>query len=135
MRTPNLPLLTIILIVAYAAAIGPWSVRPAAEQSFARQVALESLPPRELARIQDDIRRMQRAIREGNCDTVLSLAHGRWIAAIGGREAMCREIKALAVGQNRAGKDIVFEEVAFRDEATLLRSSQNVFVIVPSVCA
>jgi len=44
------------------------------------------LSPTDLATIHGDIRRLQLAIFEENVETVLQLAHPRWINAIGGRD-------------------------------------------------
>ena len=93
---------------------------------------LSLLSEGELARIQEDIRKLQLAFFEADCEAVICLAHPRWIMAIGGRDEACRQIKAQA--QTWSDRPIEFSEIVFEEQPTLLRNARHEFVVVPSIC-
>jgi hypothetical protein len=88
----------------------------------------------DLATIHGDIRRLQVANFEVDAETVLALGHPRWIKAIGGRDAVRRELEALRKHKLSVAGKIEFLEVVFRDEPTVLRTAEHELVVVPSVC-
>jgi hypothetical protein len=93
---------------------------------------LSSLSEDELARIHEDIRKLQLAFFEADCEAVFVMAHPRWIMVIGGHDEACRQIKALS--EDWAGRPIKLSEIIFEEQPTLLRNSRHELVVVPSVC-
>jgi hypothetical protein len=93
------------------------------------------LSPSDLETIHRDIRRLQVAIFEEDVETVLRLAHPRWIQAIGGHDKVREEIESLGSRQLAATHQIEFEQTVFGDEPAVRRTTEHEFVIVPSLCA
>lgn len=94
----------------------------------------DPLPAAELDAINDGVRRLQFAIFAEDVETVLELGHPRWIKAIGGREAVRRELESLGSRKLEAAELIEFEETRFPDEPTMLRGADHEFVVVSSLC-
>jgi hypothetical protein len=125
----------LLIIAALFAGIAAFRALPPpspGKPELAVPAPLSSLSEDELARTHDKIRTLQLAFFQADCETVIRMAHPRWIMAIGGQDEACRQIKTLS--NVWAGRPIELTEVIFQEQPTLLRSSNHEFVVVPSVC-
>jgi hypothetical protein len=93
----------------------------------------DRLTANELLQIYGDLRRYHAASVASDAETVISVAHPRWIDAIGGPDAVRQEIAALGWSQHAARRCIPFRDVRF-GSPTLIRRREHDFVIVPHVC-